>query len=122
MPARSPYYQQVLAADKDSAAAHAGLKKIHKSLLQQAGDALDRGDERDAARVIDELAQVPETDEDVSGLQSRLKTLRQVMPLLTRAADLLQKAMPRRRRTATHWRCIGRCSSSIAATSWPNRA
>jgi formylglycine-generating enzyme required for sulfatase activity len=85
------YYQQVLAEDKDSAAAHAGLEKIHKSLLQQAGDALDRGDERDAARAIGELAQVPEADEDVSGLQTRLKTLRQVMPLLTRAADLLQQ-------------------------------
>jgi formylglycine-generating enzyme required for sulfatase activity len=85
------YYQQVLAADKDSAAAHAGLERIHKSLLQQAGDALDRGDERDAARAIGELAQVPEADEDVSGLQSRLKALRQVMPLLTRAADLLRQ-------------------------------
>ncbi|HTI96813.1 MAG TPA: SUMF1/EgtB/PvdO family nonheme iron enzyme [Rudaea sp.] len=85
------YYQQVLAADKDSAAAHAGLEKIHKFLLQQAGDALDRGDERDATRAIGELAQVPETDEDVSALQSRLKALRQVMPLLTRAADLLQQ-------------------------------
>ncbi|HST27248.1 MAG TPA: SUMF1/EgtB/PvdO family nonheme iron enzyme [Rudaea sp.] len=85
------YYQQVLEGDKDSAAAHAGLGKIHKSLLLQAGDALDRGDERDAARAIGELAQVPETDEDVAALQSRVKTLRQVMPLLTRAADLLQQ-------------------------------
>jgi formylglycine-generating enzyme required for sulfatase activity len=67
------------------------LEKIHKSLLQQAGDALDRGDERDAARAIAELAQVPAAGEDVTGLQSRLKTLRQVMPLLTRAADLLQQ-------------------------------
>ncbi|HSN01593.1 MAG TPA: SUMF1/EgtB/PvdO family nonheme iron enzyme [Rudaea sp.] len=85
------YYQQVLAADKNSAAAHAGLGRIHKSLLQQAGDALDRGDERDAARAIGDLAQVPQADEEVSGLQSRLKALRQVMPLLTRAADLLQQ-------------------------------
>ncbi|MBS0487396.1 MAG: SUMF1/EgtB/PvdO family nonheme iron enzyme [Proteobacteria bacterium] len=85
------FYQQVLAADKDNAAARGGLEKIHKSLLQQAGDALDRGDERDSARLIGELAQVPATEEDVSELQSRLKTLRQVMPLLTRAADLLQQ-------------------------------
>ncbi|MHB8448482.1 MAG: SUMF1/EgtB/PvdO family nonheme iron enzyme [Rudaea sp.] len=85
------YYQQVLVADKNNAAARAGLEKIHKSLLQQAGDALDRGDERDSARLINDLAQVPEADEDVSDLQARLKTLRQVMPLLTRAADLLQQ-------------------------------
>lgn len=84
-------YQQVLAADKDNAAAHAGLEKIHKSLLQQAGAALDRGDERDSARLIGELALVPDTSDDVSALQARLKTLRQVMPLLTRAADLLQQ-------------------------------
>lgn len=85
------YYQQALAADKDNAAARAGVEKIHKSLLQQAGDALDRGDERNSARLIGELAQVPGADEDVSGLQARLKTLRQAMPLLTRAADLLQQ-------------------------------
>lgn len=85
------FYQQVLAADKDSAAARAGLEKIHKSLFQQAGEALDHGDERDSARLIGELTQVPGADADISGLQSRLKTLRQVMPLLTRAADLLQQ-------------------------------
>ena len=85
------FYQQVLAADKENAAAHAGLEKIHKSLLQQAGDALDRGDERDSTRLIGELAQVPAAEDDVSDLQARLKTLRQVMPLLTRAADLLQQ-------------------------------
>jgi formylglycine-generating enzyme required for sulfatase activity len=85
------YYQQVLAADADSAAARAGLEKIHKSLFQQTGDALDRGDERDAERAIAELAQLPATGEDVAALQARLKTLRQVMPLLTRAADQLQQ-------------------------------
>ena len=45
-------YQQVLSADKDNAAAQAGIEKIHKSLLQQAGVALDRGDEKESARLI----------------------------------------------------------------------
>ncbi|MBS0556907.1 MAG: SUMF1/EgtB/PvdO family nonheme iron enzyme [Proteobacteria bacterium] len=84
-------YQQVLAADKDNASARAGVEKIHKSLLQQIGEALDRGDERDTARLVGELAQVPDAGDDVAALQARLKTLRQVMPLLTRAADLLQQ-------------------------------
>ncbi|MGH8040577.1 MAG: SUMF1/EgtB/PvdO family nonheme iron enzyme [Rudaea sp.] len=85
------YYQQVLAADKHNAAALAGLEKIHKSLLQQSSDALDRGDEREAARRIDEFGKLPQAGEDLAALQTRLKTLKQVLPLLTRAADLLQK-------------------------------
>lgn len=82
-------YQQVLLADKDNAAAHIGIEKIHKSILQHAQDALDRGDEREAARSIAELARVPQTQADVTELNARLKTLKEVSPLLTRAADLL---------------------------------
>ncbi|MBS0569719.1 MAG: SUMF1/EgtB/PvdO family nonheme iron enzyme [Proteobacteria bacterium] len=85
------YYQQVLAVDKDSDAARAGLEKIHKSLLRQAGDALDRGDERDAVALIAQFAQLPEVGDDLAGLQARLQALRQVLPLLTHAADLLQQ-------------------------------
>ena len=82
-------YRKVLALDKDSAAAHTGIGKVRDFLVQQAGAALDRGDERAAARSIETLATLPDPGEDLAALQAHLKTLRQVLPLLTRAADLL---------------------------------
>lgn len=82
-------YQKVLLADKENAAALAGIEKIHKSILQQAEDALDRGDERDVTRELDELVKVPHAEDDVASLRTRLKTLKEVLPLLTQAADLL---------------------------------
>ena len=84
-------YQQVLDADKDNAAAHAGIEKIHKSLLQQAGAALDRGDEKESARLIAAVAELAPTGDELAALQAREKTLRQVIPLLTRAAELLKQ-------------------------------
>ena len=82
-------YQKVLALDKDSAAAHTGIGKVHDFLVQEAGAALDRGDERAAARSIETLTTLPDPSQDLAALQARLKILRQVLPLLTRAADLL---------------------------------
>jgi formylglycine-generating enzyme required for sulfatase activity len=84
-------YRNVLEADKDNAAAQAGIEKIHKSLLQQTGAALDRGDERESTRLIAALDELPHAGDEFAALQARLKTLKQVTPLLTRAADLLQQ-------------------------------
>ncbi len=84
-------YQKVLDVDKDNTAAQAGIDKIHKSLLQQAGAALDRGDERESTRLIAALDELPHLGDELAALQTRLKTLKQVTPLLTRAADLLQQ-------------------------------
>lgn len=84
-------YGQVLAQEKDSAAASAGIEKIYKSILQQADAALDRGDERESARFIAQLSALPHSGEELGPLQARLKTLAEVLPLLTRAADALQQ-------------------------------
>ncbi|MEP6483141.1 MAG: SUMF1/EgtB/PvdO family nonheme iron enzyme [Rudaea sp.] len=84
-------YRKVLALDATNAAALAGMEKIHNSLLQQAGDALDKGDERGAAKLIDAIAALAKTGDDYTALQTRLETLRKVSPLLTRAADLMQQ-------------------------------
>lgn len=84
-------YGQVLAQDKENAAANAGIGKIYKSILQQAESALDRGDERESARMIAQLSALPHQSEELGPLQARLKTLTQVLPLLTRAADALQR-------------------------------
>lgn len=84
-------YRQALEADKENAQALAGLEKIHKSISQQIGTALDRGDEREVARLLEALAGLPHTGEEVAALEARLKVLKQVLPLLTRAAALLKQ-------------------------------
>ena len=84
-------YGQVLAQDKGNTAANDGIEKIYKSILQQADDALDRGDEHESARLIAQLSALPHKSEELGPLQTRLKTLAEVLPLLTRAADALQQ-------------------------------
>jgi formylglycine-generating enzyme required for sulfatase activity len=83
-------YRQVLAVDEKNAEAMRALDKIHKSLLQQAGGALDKGDEKDATRLITAFAQLPKPGDDLTKLQARLKAVHDVLPLLTRAAELLK--------------------------------
>jgi formylglycine-generating enzyme required for sulfatase activity len=84
-------YQKVLDADKDNAAAQAGVGKIHKSLLDQSEAALDRGDERESARLIAEFGTLPDSSEELAALQAREKILRQVNPLLGSAAELVRQ-------------------------------
>jgi formylglycine-generating enzyme required for sulfatase activity len=84
-------YRKVLSDDATNAAALAGVEKIHNSLLQQAADALDKSDDRTASKLIDVISSIAKTGDDYTALQTRLKTLRQVSPLLTHAADLMQQ-------------------------------
>ena len=83
-------YRKVLADDPTNAAAAAGVEKVHNSLLQQAGDALDRGDEKATAKLIEAIGGIGKGD-DYTQLVTRLKTLKQIAPLLTHAADLMQQ-------------------------------
>jgi len=85
------YYKQVLAVDEGNAEALRGMEKLHKSLLLQAGVALDRGDEKESTRLITAFAQLSKPGDDLPKLQARLKTVHEVLPLLTRAADLLKQ-------------------------------
>jgi len=84
-------YSQVLDADKDNAAAHAGLEKIHQALVTQAQAALDREDESDAARLISALTTSPDWSAELETLRSRLKLLKETSPLLTHAAELMRE-------------------------------
>lgn len=84
-------YRQVLAADRRSAPAKAGVDKVRDAILQQADDALDRGDEGESARAIAALHDEALADDRIDDLQARLKKLRQTMPLLTRAAEILHR-------------------------------
>jgi formylglycine-generating enzyme required for sulfatase activity len=84
-------YQRVLELDPSNAAASAGLEKVHKTLSQQIDLALDRGDEREAAELLEVLGRLPQSSEEVAALQARRKLLQQVLPLLTRAAELIRQ-------------------------------
>ena len=85
------YYSKVLDGDKDNAAAKAGLEKIHQSLLDAAKAALDRDDENESEHAIALLSGLQQTSAaEVDALQARLKLLKRISPLLTRAADLLR--------------------------------
>jgi formylglycine-generating enzyme required for sulfatase activity len=85
-------YQKVLDGDKDNAAAKAGIEKIHQALVDQAKAALDRDDDNESERAIAALASLPQVQaSELDALQARLKLLRRISPLLTRAADLLKQ-------------------------------
>ncbi len=84
-------YRQVLAGDARSTAARAGVEKVHNALLQQAGDALDRGDEAAATKLIDMLREQAFDDDRLGTLEARVKRLRLTTPLLTQAAELLHR-------------------------------
>jgi formylglycine-generating enzyme required for sulfatase activity len=84
-------YRQALDGDKKSAAAKEGIAKVRDALIQQTNDALDRGDEDNSARLIATLSDQALDDEHIADLQSRLKKLRQTTPLLTHAAEILNR-------------------------------
>jgi formylglycine-generating enzyme required for sulfatase activity len=84
-------YRQVLDADHRNAAAKAGVDKVRDAILQQTGAALDRGDADESARLIAILRNQTLDDGHADEFQTRLKKLRQTTPLLTRAAELLQR-------------------------------
>jgi formylglycine-generating enzyme required for sulfatase activity len=83
-------YKQVLAVDAKNTEALRAMERIHKSLLAQANAALDKGDEKESSRFVAAFAQLPKPGEDLVKLQARLKIVHEVLPLLTRAADLLK--------------------------------
>jgi formylglycine-generating enzyme required for sulfatase activity len=85
-------YRQVLVSDARSTAARAGVERVHNTLLQQAGDALDHGDEAAVTRLIGVLKEQSFDDEHVVAFETRLKKLRLTTPLLTQAAELLHKS------------------------------
>src|SRR5206468_3127818 len=83
---------KVLEGSKDNAAAIAGIEKVHAALLDRAKAALDRDDDNEAERMIAGLATLPEANAaEIEDLQGRLKLLKKVGPMLTRAANLLHQ-------------------------------
>lgn len=84
-------YRQVLDQHATNRAALAGLARIGGVVRDRAIAALESGDAVEAARFAGMFAELPHSDTELDALRDRLKVLRDVMPLLARAADLLKR-------------------------------
>ena len=85
------FYRQALAKDPNNPAAHSALTRIGGAVRDWSLAALERGDEAEAQRYAIQFAQLPHSDAELDNLRARLKTLSQVMPMLTAAAELLKQ-------------------------------
>lgn len=83
-------YAQALRAKSDSRRAANGLARVHVQLVMNIEQHLDDDELDAAAHGLQWLQDLPGTQTDVKRLQENLASLRQVRPLLARAADLLQ--------------------------------
>ncbi len=84
-------FRQVLAKDPNNPAALAGLTRAGGVVRDWAIAALERGDEAEAMHNAELFAELPHSDTELNALRARLKTLREVMPMLATAADLLKQ-------------------------------
>ena len=82
-------YREALAAAPDNREAEAGLERIGGALRDWSLAAIVRGDEGSAQRYLAVYAELPHSAEDLANVRARVKTLHQVLPMLTRAADLM---------------------------------
>lgn len=84
-------YRRVLAIDGDNAQARAALRRIGGVARDWALAAVERGDEESAQRYIAVLHDLPHSRQEMARLDQRLSVLREVMPLLAQAAELLRE-------------------------------
>lgn len=84
-------YAQALRAKSDSNRAANGLARVHVQLVMDIEKHLSDGEPDEASRELGQLRAIPGADEDVKRLESDLKSVRKVRPLLSQAADLLQQ-------------------------------
>ena len=85
------FYRQVLMQDPNNPAAHDALTRIGGAVRDWSLAALERGDEAEAQRYAAQFAELPHSPAELDNLRTRLKTLREVMPMLTAAAELLKQ-------------------------------
>ncbi len=85
------FYRQALAKDPNNPAAHDALARIGGAVRDWSLAALERGDEAEAQRYAAQFAELPHAQAELDNLRARLKTLSEVMPMLTAAAELLKR-------------------------------
>lgn len=83
-------YRSVLAEADGNVEAETGLERIGGALRDWALSAIDRGDEAAAQRYLAAYAELPHAEGDLVAAQARLKTLHEILPMLTRAAELMK--------------------------------
>ncbi|GAA0720077.1 formylglycine-generating enzyme family protein [Dokdonella soli] len=83
-------YREVLAAAPNNIEAEAALERIGGALRDWTLAAIDRGDENAAQRYLAVYAELPHIDDELASARARLKTLRQILPMLTHAASLMK--------------------------------
>jgi len=84
-------YREVLDEDAGNRKALAGVRAVREALADHAREALEHGDASEAEQAIVALSEVARDAADLEPLRQRLKVLREVQPLLARAADLLKE-------------------------------
>lgn len=83
-------YRSALSQGDGNVEAEAALERIGGALRDWALSAIDRGDEVTAQRYLAAYAELPHADGDLAAARTRLKTLHDILPMLTRAAELLK--------------------------------
>lgn len=87
-------YREALTAAPGNREAESGLERIGGALRDWALAAIVRGDEGSAQRYLALYAELPHSEDDLANVRARVKTLHQVLPMLTRAADLMTAGHP----------------------------
>jgi len=82
-------YRQVLAAAPNNVEAESALERIAGALRDWALAAIDRGDEVASQKYLAAFADLPHSEDELADVRARVKTLHQVLPILTRAAALM---------------------------------
>ena len=85
------WYRKALEQDPGNRAALDALTRIGGAVRDWAIAALERGDEAEAQRYAAQFAELPHSENELIILRNRLKTMREVMPLLAAAAELLKQ-------------------------------
>lgn len=84
-------YRQVLEIDGSNTQARAALRRIGAVVRDRALAAVERADKEEAQRYTTLLHGLPHASAEMEQLEERLLVLREVMPLLARAAELLRE-------------------------------
>jgi formylglycine-generating enzyme required for sulfatase activity len=83
-------YRQVLAAAPNNTDAESALERIGGALRDWALAAIDRGDEAAAQRFLAAYSDLPHSEDELDDVRARVKTLHQILPMLTRAASMMK--------------------------------
>ena len=83
-------YREALAGAPNNVEAESGLERIGGALRDWTLAAIGRGDEGAAQRFATAYATLPHSEDELAVVRTRLKTLHQILPMLTAAADLMK--------------------------------